>query len=117
MAVLAACIETGAAHIDTAIHEDPAKTCEGAALVRELRVEAGAGLRRRRRDRDPGRGLRPAWSTPTLSWRSTNCSTRSARIDIIDIKRRSLQWQVIRHPTSALEINFPREFYGSAGRM
>lgn len=28
MAVLAACIETGAAYIDTAIHEDPAKTCE-----------------------------------------------------------------------------------------
>ena len=59
MAVLAACIETGAAYIDTAIHEDPAKTLRGAALVRELRVEAGAGLRRRRRDRDPGRGLRP----------------------------------------------------------
>jgi saccharopine dehydrogenase-like NADP-dependent oxidoreductase len=28
MAVLRACIETGAAYIDTAIHEDPAKVCE-----------------------------------------------------------------------------------------
>jgi saccharopine dehydrogenase-like NADP-dependent oxidoreductase len=28
MSVLAACIETGAAYIDTAIHEDPAKICE-----------------------------------------------------------------------------------------
>ena len=28
MAVLSACIETGAAYIDTAIHEDPAKICE-----------------------------------------------------------------------------------------
>lgn len=28
MAVLDACIETGAAYIDTAIHEDPAKVCE-----------------------------------------------------------------------------------------
>lgn len=28
MAVLSACIETGAAYIDTAIHEDPAKVCE-----------------------------------------------------------------------------------------
>ncbi|CAB3831689.1 Carboxynorspermidine synthase [Achromobacter mucicolens] len=28
MSVLAACIETGAAYIDTAIHEDPSKTCE-----------------------------------------------------------------------------------------
>jgi len=28
MSVLQACIETGAAYIDTAIHEDPAKTCE-----------------------------------------------------------------------------------------
>ncbi len=28
MSVLAACIETGAAYIDTAIHEDPMKTCE-----------------------------------------------------------------------------------------
>jgi saccharopine dehydrogenase-like NADP-dependent oxidoreductase len=28
MSVLSACIETGAAYIDTAIHEDPAKTCE-----------------------------------------------------------------------------------------
>src|SRR5690606_34687337 len=28
MSVLSACIETGAAYIDTAIHEDPAKICE-----------------------------------------------------------------------------------------
>lgn len=28
MTVLAACIETGAAYLDTAIHEDPAKVCE-----------------------------------------------------------------------------------------
>lgn len=28
MAVMSACIETGAAYIDTAIHEDPAKICE-----------------------------------------------------------------------------------------
>lgn len=28
MAVLSACLETGAAYIDTAIHEDPAKVCE-----------------------------------------------------------------------------------------
>lgn len=28
MSVLAACIDTGAAYIDTAIHEDPAKVCE-----------------------------------------------------------------------------------------
>lgn len=28
MSVLSACLETGAAYIDTAIHEDPAKTCE-----------------------------------------------------------------------------------------
>ncbi|MCO5071776.1 MAG: saccharopine dehydrogenase family protein [Rhizobiaceae bacterium] len=28
MSVLSACIETGAAYIDTAIHEDPAKVCE-----------------------------------------------------------------------------------------
>ena len=28
MAVMSACIETGAAYIDTAIHEDPAKVCE-----------------------------------------------------------------------------------------
>ena len=28
MAVLRACIDTGAAYIDTAIHEDPAKICE-----------------------------------------------------------------------------------------
>ncbi|MPM18424.1 Carboxynorspermidine synthase [bioreactor metagenome] len=28
MAVLSACIETGAAYIDTAIHEDPSKVCE-----------------------------------------------------------------------------------------
>jgi saccharopine dehydrogenase-like NADP-dependent oxidoreductase len=28
MSVLAACIETGAAYLDTAIHEDPAKVCE-----------------------------------------------------------------------------------------
>lgn len=35
MTVLEACIQTGVAYIDTAIHEDPAKICE-TPLVRQL---------------------------------------------------------------------------------
>jgi len=36
MTVLQACIETGAAYIDTAIHEDPAKICEAPPWYSEL---------------------------------------------------------------------------------
>ena len=40
MSVLSACLETGAAYMDTAIHEEPGQDLRDAALVFQLRVEA-----------------------------------------------------------------------------
>ncbi len=59
MSVLRACIDTGVAYLDTAIHEEPGKNLRDAALVRQLRVEAPRGMQREEHHRDPRCGLRP----------------------------------------------------------
>ena len=48
MTVLDACIETGAAYIDTAIHEGPRQDLRNPAVVRQLRMEENAISARRR---------------------------------------------------------------------
>lgn len=76
-AVLAACIESGAAYLDTAIHEDPDKVCETPPWYANHEWK-GAGIARRPASRRCwASASTPAWSTPTRAWPSTATSTAS----------------------------------------
>ena len=86
MSVLSACIDTGVAYIDTAIHEDPPKICETPPWYanyewkrREECEEDGHHRHSRRRLRSR------ASSTPMPRWRSDEYFDRIDSIDIIDI--------------------------------
>ena len=86
MSVLRACIDTGVAYLDTAIHEEPGKVCENAALVRQLRVEAPGRVPTEERHRHPGRGLRSGRGQCLCGgWRSNSISIVSDSIDILDV--------------------------------
>jgi len=64
-----ACIETGAAHIDTAIRS--AEGLRGTAVVRQLRVRAPGQIRKGRRHGNPGLRFRsgrgPSYSMPSAA--------------------------------------------------
>ena len=79
MSVLDACLETGAAYIDTAIHEDPDMVCEDPPWYAnyEWKKAERAPTRASRRSSAPG--SIPASSTPTPRWPPSSTSTRSTR--------------------------------------
>ncbi len=81
MSVLEACLATGAAYMDTAIHEEPDKVCEDPPWY--------ANYEWKRKDRctesgpdapSSASGSIRAWSTPTARWRSSAISTRLTRL-------------------------------------
>ncbi|WP_341643352.1 saccharopine dehydrogenase NADP-binding domain-containing protein [Thauera sp. SDU_THAU2] len=73
MSVLRACMDTGVAYIDTAIHEEPAKISRGPRRYFELRVEARRRMRGEGHHRHPRRRLRPGR-------RQRLCQARQGRI-------------------------------------
>jgi saccharopine dehydrogenase-like NADP-dependent oxidoreductase len=85
MSVLAACIETGAAYLDTAIHEDPDKVCETPPWY------ANYEWKRRQACRDAGVtavlgvGFDPGVVNAYARYAVDNCFDRVESIDIIDV--------------------------------
>jgi len=85
MSVLAACIETGAAYLDTAIHEDPAKVCEAPPWY------ANYEWKRRQACKDAGVtavlgvGFDPGVVNAYARYALDTCFDRVDSIDIIDI--------------------------------
>ena len=71
MHVLDACIETGVAYIDTAIHEEPDKICETRRGMPTTSGSAAMRAPRRASPRSSARASIPAWSTPTPASPST----------------------------------------------
>ena len=96
MSVLSACIATGAAYIDTAIHEDPLKVCETPPGTRNYE------WKRREECEQPGvtailgAGFDPGVVNAYARLRATSISTAIDSIDIIDINAGSSR-QVLRH--------------------
>lgn len=85
MSVLAACLETGAAYLDTAIHEDPLKVCETPPWY------ANHEWKRRQACRDAGMtailgvGFDPGVVNAYARYALDHCFDRVDSIDIIDI--------------------------------
>jgi saccharopine dehydrogenase-like NADP-dependent oxidoreductase len=85
MSVLAACIETGAAYLDTAIHEDPDKVCETPPWY------ANYEWKRRQACKDAGVtavlgiGFDPGVVNAYARYAVDNCFDRVDSIDIIDV--------------------------------
>lgn len=85
MSVLAACLETGAAYLDTAIHEDPLKVCETPPWY------ANHEWKRREACRDAGVtailgvGFDPGVVNAYARYALDHCFDRVDSIDIIDI--------------------------------
>ncbi|WP_159914858.1 saccharopine dehydrogenase family protein [Pantoea sp. 18069] len=85
MSVLAACLETGAAYLDTAIHEDPLKVCETPPWY------ANHEWKRRQACRDAGVtailgvGFDPGVVNAYARYALDHCFDRVDSIDIIDI--------------------------------
>ncbi len=85
MSVLAACLETGAAYLDTAIHEDPLKVCEPPPWY------ANHEWKRRQACRDAGVtailgvGFDPGVVNAYARYALDHCFDRVDSIDIIDI--------------------------------
>lgn len=85
MSVLAACIETGAAYLDTAIHEDPAKVCETPPWY------ANHEWQRREACKDAGVtavlgvGFDPGVVNAYARYAIDNCFDSVESIDIIDV--------------------------------
>ncbi len=85
MSVLSACIETGAAYLDTAIHEDPRKVCETPPWY------ANYEWKRRRECKDAGvtallgAGFDPGAVNAYARYAMDACFDRVESIDIIDI--------------------------------
>jgi saccharopine dehydrogenase-like NADP-dependent oxidoreductase len=111
MSVLAACIETGAAYLDTAIHEDPAKVCETPPWY------ANHEWQRREACKDAGVtavlgvGFDPGVVNAYARYAIDNCFDSVESIDIIDVNagRHGRYFATNFDP----EINF-REFVSTA---
>ena len=86
MSVLEACLETGAAYLDTAIHEDPDVVCEDPPWYANhewKRARRAAPTAASRRSSAPG--STPASSTPTARWRPGRLFDEIDTIDILDV--------------------------------
>lgn len=85
MSVLSACIETGAAYLDTAIHEDPLKVCEAPPWY------ANYEWKRRQECKDAGVtavlgvGFDPGVVNAYARYAMDTCFDRVDSIDIIDV--------------------------------
>jgi saccharopine dehydrogenase-like NADP-dependent oxidoreductase len=82
MSVLSACIETGAAYLDTAIHEDPAKICETPPWYANYEWKRRAECERAGVTAILGAGFDPG---VVNAYAKLACETYFERVDAIDI--------------------------------
>ena len=85
MSVLAACIETGAAYLDTAIHEDPAKVCETPPWYANYEWKRRGACKDAGVTAVLGVGFDPGVVNAYARYAIDNCFDRVDSIDIIDI--------------------------------
>ncbi|MBM0105979.1 saccharopine dehydrogenase family protein [Steroidobacter sp. S1-65] len=109
MSVLSACIETGAAYIDTAIHEDPAKICETPPWYANYEWKRRAECERSGLTAILGAGFDPGVVNSYAKFACDSYFDRVQSIDIVDINagRHGRYFATNFDP----EINF-REFTG-----
>ena len=86
MPVLEACLETGAAYLDTAIHEEPDEVCEDPPWYANHEWKRADALRRPRRHGDPRRRVRSRRRQRLLPrWPPGSCFDTIDTIDILDV--------------------------------
>ncbi|WP_341649670.1 saccharopine dehydrogenase family protein [Thauera humireducens] len=85
MSVLAACIDTGAAYIDTAIHEDPAKVCETPPWYANYEWKRREACKDARVTAVLGVGFDPGVVNAYARYAVDHCFDQVESIDIIDI--------------------------------
>lgn len=85
MSVLQACIETGAAYLDTAIHEDPAKVCETPPWYANYEWKRREGCRKAGVTAVLGVGFDPGVVNAYARYAVDHCFDRVDSIDIVDI--------------------------------
>ena len=85
MSVLAACIDTGAAYLDTAIHEDPAKVCETPPWYANYEWKRRDACKNARTTAVLGVGFDPGVVNAYARYALDHCFDRVDSIDIIDI--------------------------------
>jgi len=85
MSVLAACIETGAAYLDTAIHEDPARVCETPPWYANHEWERRGACKEAGVTAVLGVGFDPGVVNAYARYAVDNCFDRVDSIDIIDV--------------------------------
>src|SRR5690554_7215467 len=85
MSVLQACIETGAAYLDTAIHEDPAKVCETPPWYANYEWKRLDACKRAGVTAVLGVGFDPGVVNAYARYAVDHCFDRVDSIDIVDI--------------------------------
>ena len=85
MSVLPACIDTGAAYLDTAIHEDPAKVCETPPWYANYEWKRRDACKNARTTAVLGVGFDPGVVNAYARYALDHCFDRVDSIDIIDI--------------------------------
>ncbi|MDX5364315.1 MAG: saccharopine dehydrogenase family protein [Pseudazoarcus pumilus] len=85
MSVLQACIETGAAYLDTAIHEDPAKVCETPPWYANYEWKRRDACRKAGVTAVLGVGFDPGVVNAYARYAVDHCFDRVDSIDIVDI--------------------------------
>jgi saccharopine dehydrogenase-like NADP-dependent oxidoreductase len=85
MSVLAACIETGAAYLDTAIHEDPAKVCETPPWYANYEWKRRSACKDAGVTAVLGVGFDPGVVNAYARYAVDNCFDKVDSIDIIDV--------------------------------
>lgn len=85
MSVLQACIETGAAYLDTAIHEDPAKVCETPPWYANYEWKRREACRQAGVTAVLGVGFDPGVVNAYARYAVDHCFDRVDSIDIVDI--------------------------------
>lgn len=85
MSVLAACIETGAAYLDTAIHEDPTKVCETPPWYANYEWKRQQACKDARVTAVLGVGFDPGVVNAYARYAMDTCFDSVDSIDIIDI--------------------------------
>ena len=85
MSVLAACIDTGAAYLDTAIHEDPAKVCEAPPWYANYEWKRRSACKKAGVTAVLGAGFDPGVVNAYARYALDTAFDRVDSIDIIDI--------------------------------
>jgi hypothetical protein len=114
MSVLAACIETGAAYIDTAIHEDPAKICETPPWYANYEWKRARPAQRAGVTAMLGAGFDPGVVNAYAASSRWTTGVRPDRVDRHHRHQRRQPRPLLRHQLRP-EINFPRVHLDRSG--